>query len=170
MDAAETPTIGDSINPTGLSVRYTPENTLLVDRWFARLPISRGWAIALIGGFFLLVPAILAIGSGYTDIALLHANYRAQFIYAIFLVYVLLIIPILERASERVVRTLRPPRTLRRRQGPTDSGAMLSSRGAGIRGSGGAMPSDFSSTARLSTTRQTRSRFFVPPTTSVGGW
>lgn len=39
MGAAETPTIGDSTPPHRLSVRYTPENPLLVDRCFARLPI-----------------------------------------------------------------------------------------------------------------------------------
>ena len=108
MGAVETPTIGDSTPPHRLSVRYTLENPLLVDRCFARLPIPRGWAITLLGAFFLLIPAILAYGSGYTDIAILSANYRAQFIYALFLVYVLLTIPVLERASERVVRTLRP--------------------------------------------------------------
>jgi len=108
MEAGEIPTIGDSKPSPRLSVRYTPENPLLVDRCFARLPISRGWAIALLGVFLLLIPAILAYGSGYTDIAMLTANYRAQFIYALFLVYVLLTTPVIERASERVVRALRP--------------------------------------------------------------
>jgi hypothetical protein len=90
-----------------LPIRHTPENPLLVDRWFARLPISRGWAIAFIGVFFLLVPALLAYWSDVTDISTLIANYRAQFLYALFLVYVLLTSPILERGGERVVWALR---------------------------------------------------------------
>jgi hypothetical protein len=46
--------------------------------------------------------------TNHCALCITHTHNRAQFIYALLLVYVLLTIPILERACERVVRALRP--------------------------------------------------------------
>ena len=108
MDAAENPSFADVTGPNERPLCYTPKNPLLVDRWLARLPISRGWTVGLIGTFFLLMPAILAYGSDVAQLTTLFANYRAQFIYALFLIYVLWTIPMLEQGSERIVQALRP--------------------------------------------------------------
>ncbi len=67
---------------------YTPTDSLVIERWFARLPRS-GWLIvAALALVLLLIPAILAYLDG-VGIARLFDDYRALFIYPLLIAYLL---------------------------------------------------------------------------------
>ncbi len=108
MDFTEERTVTENVDGDALQHRFTPDYPLLVDRWFARLPISRGWIVAVIGVVLLLIPAILAFGADNNDFATVIYDRRAQFIYALIVVCSLMIVPAVEKRRENVVRALRP--------------------------------------------------------------
>ncbi len=108
MDFTEERTVTENVDGDALQHRFTPDNPLLVDRWFARIPISRGWIVAIIGVVLLLIPAILAFGADNNDFATVIYDRRAQFIYALIVVCSLMIVPAVEKRRENVVRALRP--------------------------------------------------------------
>jgi hypothetical protein len=86
---------------------YTPRDTLLIERWYARVHSSMWWAV---GGFvllFLLLPIVLAHLEGLTVRRVLAA-YRAQFIYPFMIAYLLVACHLVQRTRGSVARALRP--------------------------------------------------------------
>ncbi len=108
MDSIKKHTAADHVDEGVPQHRFTPENPLLVDRWFARLPVSRVWIVATIGVILLLIPAILAGWEENTDYTLVVYDRRAQFVYALIIVCSLMVIPAVEKRRENVVQALRP--------------------------------------------------------------
>jgi hypothetical protein len=85
--------------------RLTPHASLLIDRWLGRLPFPRRWSVAALGVILLIIPA----GLGYMEaVPRLLTDYRAQFVYALMLVYVLTVIPLVQNTRESVAQSLRP--------------------------------------------------------------
>ena len=86
---------------------YTPTDSLLIDRWFARMPRFGWWLVAALGFVLLLTPAILAYLDG-VGIARLFADFRALFIYPLLIAYLLTACHLVQKTRERVARALRP--------------------------------------------------------------
>lgn len=106
MRRAEKSDIGDfSYEP---AATYTPTDSLLIERWFARLPRSRWWLVAALGLVFLLMPALLAYVDG-VGIARLFDDYRAQFVYPFLIAYLLVACHlVVQKTRESVAQALRP--------------------------------------------------------------
>ncbi|MCB9162261.1 MAG: hypothetical protein H6644_20865 [Caldilineaceae bacterium] len=81
--------------------------TVLVDRWFAKLPWPRGLSVALVGLTFIALP-IVSAWSAQIDPWTLLTHFRAQFVYAAMIVYILLIIPPISQTRAEVAAGLRP--------------------------------------------------------------
>ena len=81
--------------------------TVLVDRWFAKLPWPRGLSVALVGLTFIALP-IVSAWSAQIDPWTLLTHFRAQFVYAAMIVYILLIIPPISETRAEVAAGLRP--------------------------------------------------------------
>ncbi len=88
-------------------ITYTPTDSLLIDRLIARSPLPRAWVIAAIGLALLLLPATFAYLDG-VGIARLFAHFRAQFIYAAIVVYLLVVSHRVQGTREGVAQALRP--------------------------------------------------------------
>ena len=82
-------------------------HTLLVDRWFARLPWPRLWSVGLVGLILFALPIVLA-WLAQIDAWVLLTHFRAQFVYAAMIVYILLIMPPIAQTREDVAAGLRP--------------------------------------------------------------
>lgn len=89
----------------GSAVRLTPQQLLLIDRWMGRLPFPRWSVVAAIGVILIILPA----GLGYLeDVPRFLTDYRAQFIYPLLIVYILLAVPLVQTTCEIVAQSLRP--------------------------------------------------------------
>ena len=86
---------------------YTPANSLLIERWFARMPRWGWWIVAGLGSVFLLVPAVLARLEGVGSVRL-FGDFRALFIYPLLIAYLLVACHLVQKTRERVARSLRP--------------------------------------------------------------
>jgi len=86
---------------------YTPTDSLLIDRWFARMPRSGWWIAAALGAVLLLTPAVLAYLDG-VGIARLLADYRALFVYPLLIAYLLAACHLVHKTRENVAQALRP--------------------------------------------------------------
>lgn len=86
---------------------YTPTDSLLMDRWFARMPRFGWWIVAALGLVLLLTPAILAHLDG-VSIAQLFADFRALFLYPLLIAYLLAACHLVQKTRESVAQALRP--------------------------------------------------------------
>ena len=105
LGRAEKSEIGDFSHEPAAT--YTPTDSLLIERWFARLPRSGWWIVAALGLVLLLTPAILAYLDG-VGIARLFADYRALFIYPLLIAYLLVACHLVQKTRESVAQALRP--------------------------------------------------------------
>jgi len=97
--------IGDFFHEPGDT--YTPTDSLLIERWFAPMPLS-GWCIVgALGLILLLLPAIFAYLDGVGS-ARLFGDFRAQFIYPLLIAYLLVACHLVQRTRESVAQALRP--------------------------------------------------------------
>lgn len=86
---------------------YTPTDSLLIERWFDRIPRSRRWMVAAPALALLLMPAVLAYGDG-VGIERLFDDYRALFIYPLLFAYLFIACHFLLKTRESVAQALRP--------------------------------------------------------------
>jgi hypothetical protein len=86
---------------------YAPRDSSLIERWFARMPLSMWWAVAGFGLLFLLLPIVLARLEGVALTRVL-VDYRAQFIYPLMIAYLLVAKHFVHRTRESITRALRP--------------------------------------------------------------
>jgi hypothetical protein len=89
----------------GRAGRFTPQYSLMIDRWIGYLPFSRWWTVAAIGTILLMAPVVIGFVEDVPDILV---DYRAQFVYALLFVYVLTVIPLVQDTREGVAQALRP--------------------------------------------------------------
>lgn len=89
----------------GAAGQLTPQDSLLIDRWLSRLPFSRWWALAAIGAILLAAPAVIGYLIAVPD---LFVDFRAQFVYAFLIVYLLAAPTLVQRTREGVAQSLRP--------------------------------------------------------------
>ena len=86
---------------------YTPTDSLLIERWCARMPRYGWWLVAALGSVLLLTPAMLAYLDG-VGVARLFADFRALFIYPLLIAYLLNACHLVQKTRESVARALRP--------------------------------------------------------------
>ena len=86
---------------------YTPTDSLLIDRWFARMPRYGWWIVAALGLVLLLTPVILAYLDG-VGVARLFADFRALFVYPLLIAYLLAACHLVQKTRESVAQALRP--------------------------------------------------------------
>jgi hypothetical protein len=86
---------------------YTPTDSLLIDRWFARMPRFGWWLVAALGLVLLLTPAMLAYLDG-VGAARLFADFRALFVYPLLIAYLLAACHLVQKTRESVAQALRP--------------------------------------------------------------
>ncbi len=85
----------------------TTTDSLIIDRLIARIPLARQWVVAAIGLILLLIPLGLAYRDGIGPVDLL-ITYRSQFVYALVIVYMLVVFDALQRTRAGVAHALRP--------------------------------------------------------------
>ena len=105
LGRAEKSEAGDSSpEPTA---PYSPTDSLLIERWFARMPRSGWWLVAAPGVVLLVTPAILAYLDG-VGVARLFGDFRALFIYPVLIAYLLVACHLVQKTRESVAQALRP--------------------------------------------------------------
>ena len=98
---------GDPAEESTRTSRYTSEDSLLLDRLIERVPFTRPWVMTAIGIVLLLLPAFFAYVDG-VGVKELYADFRAQFMYAPLIVYMLVASHLVQLTREEVAAALRP--------------------------------------------------------------
>jgi hypothetical protein len=86
------------------------ESSISVERWLARLPLPRAWAVAIIGLVLLCIPFLAAIADDALPVLVNDREGRYLFFapLPVVAIYFLAILPSLERSRQQVAMALRP--------------------------------------------------------------
>ena len=84
------------------------ESSISVERWLARLPLPRAWALVIIGLILLVIPILTATADNALPVLVNDRQGRYLFVAPLMVIFILAIIPPLERSRQQVAQALRP--------------------------------------------------------------
>jgi hypothetical protein len=86
----------------------TPDSSISVERWLARLPLPRAWVLVIIGLILLFFPVFATTADDALPVLVNTREGRYLFFAPLMVIFILAVVPLLERSRQQVAQALRP--------------------------------------------------------------